>query len=395
MKKTFIIGFMAICVILGLTSCEEKVNDDAVKWKYLAVQFEKNGNWYVVDEMGHEVENAVYPPESQISQVYDGAYWVLLNDTFRLYSVTSPTEPVNGAVYDCVTDFAAGRALVANVGEPIKIINTKGKVKKELTEEYVRVSKFSEDGVAVVDYQQFLSSKKNVINRKGKNLLSDLDSYGLETIFPSHDGAMLSIDTLEGKFKIFDLKGQELCRLSPLEYQTDEIRRLRPDYNEGFLCLRMRENRDMLGYVDKQGQLQFTVKSYSGSNDSGFRDGYAVINNNSETIIDKTGNVVFEAPYRRWYWVINVGNGRFAGIWEDSSLHVDVFDTQGNVLFTMDGFNDYNKCTFGDKFLLQHDGYHLYDAQGNLLNEKPFYAVSDYRCPEFVDYLDVQEADLW
>ena len=371
-NNTFLQLF-ATAFILGLfCSCEDVKDKDGEHRTHLAIQKEFRGPWSIIDRDGKIVVNDAYPSDAQISDVYDGVYWVMYPDytddtvnKFVLHSVESPDKPLCDTCL-AATEFATGRAVVAMKGKPLQIINTKGKVIAVLPEEYYNVSAFNSDGVA--RYESSNLSVHGLIDRDGNKLVEPL----LNKILPKSigDGVMI-LDNGD----IVDYHGEKQGTINLNKHAVQYDGELR--FSDGLLCLVSRDRHEFV-YINKQGEEQFSTEACPS-----FRDGYGV---SSQAIFDKQGNELFKED-NQFDRVFYLANGLFVRHFDGK--YNTIIDAHGKELYRLEESNNgYKPVMLGeDRFLL---GRRIYDMQGKLISKIECYQFSESPCNDQLRYVNVE-----
>ena len=384
MKRTVL--FALTLAALMLTACSGGEGGDPQSHQdYLAVRLEERGAWSFVDREGNVVAENAYPAEAKISDVYDGAYWVVQEGKFRLYNVSAPTEQL-GEAYDAATDFAAGYAVATVSGQPICIVNTKGKVSQQLPTEITHVTAFNPEGVA-----RFTKSdgKQGLLNTSGKILFeADVDF----SQYQAAEGAIIGHDAVNGSYAVYDYKGNSLWTITP-DLGVSGVVAREAYYSDGLLPLRShRENGgDSLLVFNKNGERQFAV--YAALLDGGFRDGYTLVSivGGYNQIVNAKGETTYQTT-EYGNRLFNLGNGRFL-LAKGSPSGCDIIDAQGNVVTpNLPPFVDATYPQFGNRLLLNTDGaIHVFTSDGQMLGERGFKEMAQSPCVAAVDYADFSQ----
>lgn len=300
---------MVMAVLPFLSSCEDKENFWDVE--YLAVQFDNGEDWSIINARGEVVVKEEYSSASYVSTIYKGVYWVKDDEGYHLYNIKEPKRPMIKTVYRNATDFAYGRAVVSNPDEPIKIIDTDGKVVKTLSEDIVEVSRYFE-GMAMF--------------RNSKDKWGYLDRDGNVAIPASYDMALWfsdghacvgseSKDKEKRELLIIDKKGNVTGTIDFKKYA--EITSF--SFVDGMMTLYDTKTKEMV-MVGYTGEPLLTVDgSYSSSFDdnavfllvSGVKDGYIVYRGKGGEcgVVDYKGNEIIRPKYQA---LLNMGGGIFA-----------------------------------------------------------------------------------
>lgn len=139
-------GFMVQFALTGCTSSESSSAGDGPEALIMKTSAD---NFVVVSvETGKEISNIPFQSTGLFSEVSDGMFWEEIRGEYWLHSAKEPSTPIIGLPFKNVTAFAAGRAVVGDGISPVKIIDTEGKVVKELPGNIAEVYPFSNDGLA-------------------------------------------------------------------------------------------------------------------------------------------------------------------------------------------------------------------------------------------------------
>lgn len=357
---------VAACVFI---SCGGKKQERSLE--YLPVQMEKDGNWSIVDTDGKVVVDNEYAPEDGISDIYDdGQYWVKSGDKYRLFNISSPKKPITDDEYDGVTDFSEGRAFVSHVGEPIQMIDCKGKVLTTLSKEVKAVKSSFNDGMAIYTDT---NDKFGYIGLNGEIAIKakyDL-SYGFNEGY--------AITYMNDKVAIIDKKGNK----------TGDVpaRHLYALFQEG-KAAKMNFS-DRLVFVNHKGETVLKPKKeytsvYGGA--MGFVDGYCVVqtkDNELAVIDDKGETVIRTGKYKN---LLNCGNGIFVA---KSNDKYGLIDKDDNKLIDFK-YDEYGCRTSTDKYIFK-DGssYILVDKDGNEVKGVEFASIA-YGITTGVTFTDIK-----
>lgn len=161
MRKISAALFSLVCLLFVACSGSENT-----KVEYFAFQEVKDGNWSMIALDGNVLFKDEFKNAPTVAR--NGRFFVKNSDgLYEMFDCTEKPKQIGGK-YVSVTAFYDGVALVAEVGKPVSIINTDGKVEKLLDniegKQVKRVSQFSE-GYAVFETEDSLYG---AINTSGK-----------------------------------------------------------------------------------------------------------------------------------------------------------------------------------------------------------------------------------
>lgn len=370
-KKILTLGAYLAVVVFTLSSCDKK-KEFPWQFEYLAVQMSSGDSWSIIDKDGKEVVKEEYAPEAQISSIHQGAYWVKEDGKFMLFSVIQPKKPLLDESFANVTEFNAGRAVVSNPNQPIRIINTSGALVATLPKSIKRCYKFNSDGYAV-----FMDSgnKYGLIDSQG-NIVIKAVYAEMET---PEDGAVLAKEKTEDKeFLILDMHGKKLGSIDLEKYSVGSNQY----YHEDKIFVRNSDDGiDGLIVLDKTGKKLFDIRK--GEWGTPYQNGYAAICVEYERweVFDDKGESVIRAKYNQ---IWNISGGQFAAKKGEKWGIVDANDE------TIIEFNyDDVIGRLGDHYILK-DG-NFYTVTGKDGKEvTSFSNLSLYaETPNCVDYVDL------
>lgn len=281
-----------------LSGCEQKGNFKNLP-EYYAVQMSKGDSWSIIDKDGKVVVKEEYPAEAEISNIYDGVFWVKQDDKYQLFSIENPKKPVIDEEFTSVTTFQGGRSAVANPNYPIRIINPKGETVATLSKDIESCMMFTDDGYALVRNHDY---KWGLINADGKEVLKT--EYFSITILG--EGEVLVTKNIDDKkLLIMDTQGKKLGEIDRQKYDMRSY-----TLSEGKLLVTLKDETNGPTIVlDKTGKKLFEIKKAKSC--EGYYDGgYLVIGNGEGKfgIVNDKGEIVIRQKYDG---LVNIGNGEF------------------------------------------------------------------------------------
>ena len=365
---------LACCLmatIIALSSCEKKYRTE-LNSDYLPVQMSKGDSWSIVDKEGKEVVAGEYPADATLSRICDGAYWVKQGDTYQLYNIDSPKNPVADEEYTRATDFGGGVAAVSNPNQQICIVDTKGTMVAMLAKDIKRCYAFNEEGFARIldtnDLWGIVDAKGNIVVKPAYMELGVLS-----------DGVALAKKKDDKKDLIIDMKGQKVGELSNDKYYI-----LGQSFSEGKITVRNVEKEDgEIIVLDKQGKKLFYIrKSEGGFWADKYCSGYLTVRNKDAKygVANEEGELVIRYKYES---MVNFGNGFFAakkgnkwGVVNDKDETVIDFD--------------YDNCDgmMGDNFLMRDGSFFSLIGQDG--KEITSFEVVKLRADSYAEYVDVE-----
>lgn len=376
MKKIFkqtlqaVLGLAMASLLFSCGGTKENVVE------YLAVQMEEGNDWSIIDADGDEVVKEEYSKDSRISTVYDGVYWVKSGDKWELYSIDNPKKAI-GEEYEEATDFHAGRAVVAAKGKPIKIIDTSGKVVKDLGKKVKVCCAFTEEG-----YAAFMNSDKNwgVLDKDGNTVIKA--EYKNIYLYISDGVVLAQKKENDEKFLILNTTGKQLGKIDRNKYE------LGTGYSEGKIVVTTKGESPKQVVLDKNGNKLFTIKKSKGLSWSTpkYMEGYVTFRNDDKYgVVDDKGDEVIRAKYDN---IINLGNGEFAVEKNDKWGVVNVKDEE---IIPFD-YDFAASIKLGDNYIMQEGKEFVVLEKGNSKPVATFYNAS-VEADSYVEYQSKDEYD--
>lgn len=327
-----------VIILLMLSGCDKSEDN---RLEYLAVQLSEGGRWSIIDKNGKMVAKDEYPADATISYIYDGVYWVKTGDKYQLYNVDNPKKPVTKEKFESVTTFfQTDRAAVSTqLGQPIRIINTKGKTIATLPQNVKSCYGFTRDGYAVFLNEDF---HMGLINRDGKIAVPAT----FVNLVGVNEGVSLALkDYSDNKYLIIDTEGKQVG-----EFLSDRYSPVNGEFHDGKLIVRdANENYPRYHMLNKKGEEVFTFDASIAEIETTahFQNGYIVFigSNGMSGIMNDKGKIVVEAKYTA---LINYGKCLFAAMKEG---YWGIINAKDEVIIP---FN-YNSCiqtAMGDNFIL-------------------------------------------
>lgn len=293
---TVLLSVMLVACMLS--GCEQKGNLKKLP-EYFAVQMSKGDSWSIIDKDGKVVVKEEYPAEAEISDIYDGVFWVKQDDKYQLFSIENPKKPVIDEEFTSVTTFQGGRSAVANPNYPIRIINPKGETVATLSKDIESCMMFTDDGYALVRNHDY---KWGLINADGKEVLKT--EYFSITILGEGE-VLVTKNVDDKKLLIMDTQGKKLGEIDRQKYDMRSY-----TLSEGKLLVTLKdEEKGPTIVLDKTGKKLFEIKKAK-SCEGHYEGGYLVIGNGEGNfgIVNDKGEIVIRQKYDG---LVNIGNGEF------------------------------------------------------------------------------------
>ena len=217
MTKFFIRLSIAAVAALLLAACSGNETTYQYKTQYLPVQLVGSEKWSILDVNSGEVvaKDAFDNPPSPV--VADMFYVQNAEGSYDYYDVSAPTTPVAGH-FGSVTSYSDdGVAVCSRVGEPLCVIDRKGKVVKQLPKDVSQCSMFAR-GMAAIQNDNGLWG---FINASGDTIVPA--NYNSVNLFLYDDYAMV-IDSNQPSdsivnFTVIDKAGKVMFTANSAKYQ--------------------------------------------------------------------------------------------------------------------------------------------------------------------------------
>lgn len=323
---------LLLCMLLTGCSKSEKPKYD---YDYLAVQMSKGDDWSIIDKNGKEVVKEEYPADALLSDIVDRVFWVKQGERYQLFSIDQPKKPLIEEEFKQATPFVAGRAVVSNIDQPIRILDTKGNTVATLPKDISRCLLFTDEGYAVVHNSEGLMG---LIDAQGKIVMKPTYSW----LSYYSEGILLAIDsTTTNFFSILNLKGEKLGEIDYTKYVCHGF------YEGKALVVAGEGEEQYVSAIDKTGKKLFDLKKAQKVIGQ-FMGGYFVFANGDGKmgVADDKGDIVIRAKYDG---LQNLGNGLFSALKGNKCGIVDVNDETVLPFDYTDGTN----YTLGGKFIMK------------------------------------------
>lgn len=364
MKASHLFTVSAILALTTLTGCSsDSANDPYADIKYMAVQVDKGDAWSIIDGDGEIIVKEEYGSDDRISQIFGDIFWVKSGDKYQLFNVNSPKKPISDE-WDYATLFHSGRALVANAGEPINIIDEDGKIVTTLSKDIVEVKRRLSPGFTFKksDGTYGWADKNGKIIKEGLCEHAYLDGGDIVVVRTEEDS---------DRYEIYDVKGNQTG-----SFTADEVR----SSGSGYISIERNEKQILL---DKNAETIVESKKFEAINtpfygkcivyDSDFKDG----------LIDLNGEVLIRPKYNI---LRPVYSGLYAALKEDKMGVVNENDE------TVIDF-DYDRIMtrVGDNLLVRDGGaYIILDQNGERIGKQEFYDYSTNSYDTEIKYINVE-----
>lgn len=360
-------GFMILP--LCLISCGGNSDSGIFEFNYLAVQVEEGDNWSIMDSNGKIVVNKEYSPKDEISIITsDGVYWVKsgIDGKFRLYSIDSPKKPITSEEYTYATIFMNGKAFVSDGENPIQVVNTKGKIKKNLPRE-----------IRLVDVHDNVVSDRIAFCDKNENF-GYLDTDGNVVIEAQYDEAYsfsngVALVGKKGENKLYII-GENGKEKGVVDLEKYEVVQYNPIFTEDKLAVKEKANYERLLYLGKDAKVALELsKNYVECGYySNFFGGYAMVEDKegNEGVINDKGELVIRIG--KYDHIYNMRNGTFIAGNNGTKDKWGIVDGEDNIIIDAD-YSGGLLLMLGDNYVMQ-DGsdYLLVDANGDEIKNSQF-----------------------
>ena len=326
-----------------LSGCDKSEDN---RLEYLAVQLSEGGRWSIIDKNGKMVAKDEYPADATISYIYDGVYWVKTGDKYQLYNVDNPKKPVTKEKFESVTTFfQTDRAAVSTqLGQPIRIINTKGETVATLPESIRECHSFGKDGYAVVRGE---GGKFGVVDTNGKLLIEPTYT----NLQPLGEGVFLA-----ELRQFLDAQGNVLGEIDPQKYVVTNL-----GMEKGKMIVRDASTR-LCCVINQKGEEEFALPMAVDA--SYYKGGYAPFRDASGLwgILDDDGDVVVQPQYPMLF---NIGGGEFI---VNANGGFGVINAQGETIVDFNYNGGFDPEKVGDNFIMARNyEYMLVNKQGEEL----------------------------
>ncbi len=363
MKRKFPLTITVILSALFILSgCNDAVNESISISSHLIVQEVKDGSWSIIDENGEYVVKDEYPSDNQFSYIFGETFWVYDGGKYQLFNINSPKKAVTDSQWDYATNMIDNRALVANAGSPIQIIDEKGKVITTLSKDIVRVFRFQTSHFSFVksDGTQGWADKDGKIIKEGL--------YGI-FICNGEIAAIASKKKDLKEYSIFDKNGKETGTFTD-EENTNIA-------SDGYVVVQKNSKSILL---DSKGKPVFETRKYK--NILSPSKGYCITQNSDD---DKGAiNLKGEEVIRTKYKSLKAIDGDVFMCVKDNKLGiVDASDE------TIIDFNYESGMPLGKNFILKDGTWIVIGRDGKRIGKNDFYETVNSKIETFINYINV------
>lgn len=373
--KRLLTASMVLGAAMLIASCDGKKKPNDVE--YIAVQYEKDQNWSIVDADGKALINEEYSKDATISAIVDGVFWVKDKNGYQLFSVDDPKKPLIDDYFKSATVFTNGFAFVSKDGYSIKVVDTKGKEIKTLPANITEISNVSKEGY--VCYYDFSKNLYGLLDEDGDIVLeADYEYLGY-----FNDGVCLAIKKGNKDYIVIDESGLQLGSISK-NYNL-----ARYSFNEGVIPVVPAESeRKEVVYLNTKGEKVMTLKkselnSWSASDDVFNKfEPYNLVNNHiiycNESykygVADKDGEMLIRPKYE---YLIPMEDNEYIAYKGD---RYGIIDTEDKEILDFD-YEEISSITLGGNYIVKKDGlYSIMDKDKNRVGKDEFYNVGSSEC---------------
>jgi len=372
-KSNKIWGFI-VC-LLSLSACNDGADSSVTGFDYLPVQIEEGDNWSIIDSNGKIIVEEEYSSKDILSRIYnEKVYWVKSgsDDKFRLFSINSPKKPINKGLYEEISNFDNGLAFVVPEGLPIQLINTNGKVIKELPRNIIKVGTLNNGMAEFMD----ITGKWGYLNSEGEIAIDAMYDYS-----SSFGDEVALVRNGNDDWQIIDKRGKTKATIDPEIYEINKY-----IYSEGLIPVFDKQNQKLI-YLNKEGKTELILSDkYKYGED--FMSGFAIVKtgNFDYAVIDNKGeNMIRTGKYSN---IRNMGNGKFIAKKNNKYGYIDKDD---NVIINFEYSSLYPLLPDNAEtnyICSQSSTYFLIDETGEEIKKTEYAEIGgrDFYSVTFTDY---------
>jgi hypothetical protein len=363
MKASHLFTVSAILALITLTGCSGSGSGDPLlDVKYIAVQVDKGDPWSIIDEDGDIIVKEEYGADDKISKIYDDIFWVKSGDKYQLFNVDSPKKPISDE-WDYATSFHSGRALVANAGEPINIIDEDGKIVTTLSKDIVEIKREDSAGFSFKksDGTYGWADENGKIVKEGLCEHADLEGGDIVVIRTKEDS---------DRYDIYDAKGNKTG-----SFTADVLFAS----SNGYISISKGDKQILL---DKNGETVIESKKYVTILPPLYGKCITIGSSWDLGLIDLDGEVIIRPKYS---FLRPIDSDLLIASKEGEIGLIDENDE------TVVDFEYDDITTIGDHFLVK-DGsaYIIIDRKGEQIGKQEFYDYCSNSCDTEIRYTDVK-----
>ncbi|MGI6224480.1 MAG: WG repeat-containing protein [Prevotella sp.] len=303
MKKTIkvnLIAIIALFVAMMVSSCS---NTEERNVEFIPFQETKDGNWGMISMDGKVLFEDEFKTKPTI--VCDGRFFVRTNEGYwEMYDAIEKPQKIGGE-YAHTSGFTNGRALVAEKGKPVSIIDTEGKTIKLLDKidgkEVDGVRSFSEG------YAIFMTTDSlwGAVDENGKCVIKPVYC----SLNDCSDGKFLGVNNQYKKYlqknnkdkvkiSVIDNSGKVIFNFSANKYENTGY-----GYVDGKLAVSVKKDgKEICGIIDDKGN--YIVKPSTKLKNIGNIHGDEFTYNNGEGwgLMNTKGENLVRAKYEYLYY---------------------------------------------------------------------------------------------
>lgn len=374
MRKLKLNLLMAAITALMLVSCSKTDNGNV---EYIPFQETTDGQWGMISMDGKVLFKEEFKNKPTI--VRDGRFFVQNKEgIWEMYDASEKPQKI-GPDYAHTSGFRNGRALVAEKGKPVSIIDTDGKTIKLLD----KIAGKEVNGVYAFEdnYAVFMTTDSlyGVINNDGDCVVKpeycSLNSYGDGKFIGVNEKYKKSLQKEQKdkvKISVVNTSGKVLFDFSSDKYENTQY-----GYTDGKLAVSVKKDgKEMWGLIDDKGE--FVVKPSPKFKNIGMIHGDKFTYNNGEGwgLMSVKGETLIRAKYEALYY--DEDNLLVAMVKDGDSYVYKYVDEKDNQI----GDDTYSKVTLFSMF----DGKHALVKP----NDK-IYSIIDKNCKQLEGLPDITD----
>ena len=393
MNKRYFSYFMVAMLTMMFFSCSKTENGNV---EYIPFQETADGQWGMISLDGKVLFKEEFKNKPTI--VRDGRFFVRTKDgVWEMYDATEKPKKIGGD-YAHTSGFRNGKALVALKNQPVSIIDTDGRVVKNLD----KIDGKQVDGVRAFegDYAVFMTADSlwGVINQNGDCVVKpeyySLNDYG--------DGKFIGVNAKykkevkkeqkdKVKISVINPSGQVLFDFSAGKYENMQYQ-----FTDGKLAVSVKKDgKETWGIMNDKGEI--IVKPSSKLKNIGTIHGDVFTYNNGDGwgLMNTKGETLVRAKYEFLYY--DEDGTLIALVKNGDTYEYKYIDQQDNQI----GEDSYVKATLFSMFDGKHalvkpndKIYSIIDKNGKQLENLPdIVDIGTYEGESYIesDYVDINK----
>ena len=393
MNKRFFSYFMVAVLTMMFFSCSKTENGNV---EFIPFQETADGQWGMISMDGKVLFKEEFKNKPTI--VRDGRFFVRTKEgIWEMYDAIEKPKKIGGD-YAHTSGFRNGRALVAVKNQPVSLIDTEGKIVKQLD----KIAGKTVDGVRAYEgnYAVFMTTDSlwGVINENGDCVVKP-EYYSLNDC---GDGKFIGVNAKykkevkkdqkdKVKVSVINTSGKSLFEFSAGKYENIQYQ-----FTDGKLAVSVKKDgKETWGIIDDKGEIivkpSAKLKSIGSIHGDVFTynngDGWGLMNTKEETLI--------RAKYEFLYY--DEDGALIAVIKNGDSYEYKYIDQQDNQI----GEDTYAKATLFSMFDGKHalvkpndKIYSIIDKTGKQLENLPdIVDIGTYEGESYIesDYVDIDK----